>query len=471
MPKIIVSYRRSDSAAITGRIFDRLTSRYGDESVFMDIDNIPFGIDFRTHIKGELEKSDIVVAVIGPRWLGAVADGPARINEAADPVRVEVETALRSGVTLIPVLVDGATMPTESELPEGLKPLAFINAAPVDTGRDFRAHMDRLIRSMDGILVARGKPTTAPPSPAPVPTEVKTAPLPAAAAPAASRSRMVWLAIPLVLIAVAAGVWAFMTRSETNVVSAPKTPGDPTSVQYPAYKGRVGDEIGFLHADTVAALTQKLADLETKSAVQVVIALLRDVPSAPPVEFAEELSRRWKVGGDKKSGVLLIMYPNQRRLTLLVGSGAQDRLDRGISNLITQEVDKRLQSGDVVGGLMHGVDDLIEVLTGDVKAWQARVTGTSSAPTPVAPPAPPPTTYRILPNVSGGVQNLRTGPATKYPVVFAIPAGSTGITISGCQKSEDGSRPWCAANWRTYSGWISSCCIVDEKTGAPPRLD
>ncbi len=66
---------------------------------------------------------------------------------------------------------------------------------------------------------------------------------------------------------------------------------------------------------------------------------------------------------------------------------------------------------------------------------------------------------------------MRSGPATKYPIVVAVPAGATGITISGCQKAEDATRPWCAANWRTYSGWISSCCIVDEKTGAPPKVD
>jgi hypothetical protein len=120
---------------------------------------------------------------------------------------------------------------------------------------------------------------------------------------------------------------------------------------------------------------------------------------------------------------------------------------------------------------MHAVDDIIELLTGDAKIWQARMSGTPAAPTPVPPPQPPPTTYRILPNVSGGIQNLRTGPATKYPIVTTIPAGATGITISGCRGSEDGTRPWCAANWRTFGGWISSCCIVDERTGAPPKTD
>jgi uncharacterized protein YraI len=77
----------------------------------------------------------------------------------------------------------------------------------------------------------------------------------------------------------------------------------------------------------------------------------------------------------------------------------------------------------------------------------------------------------VLANVSGGVQNLRSGPAVRYPLVVAIPAGATGITLGACRPAEDGSRPWCAAKWRNYSGFISSCCVVDERTGAPPRLE
>ena len=70
MPRITISYRRADSDAIAGRIRDRLARHYGDRAVFMDIDNIPFGIDFREHIKGELASNDMLVAVVGPKWLG-----------------------------------------------------------------------------------------------------------------------------------------------------------------------------------------------------------------------------------------------------------------------------------------------------------------------------------------------------------------------------------------------------------------
>src|SRR5262249_4763617 len=87
------------------------------------------------------------------------------------------------------------------------------------------------------------------------------------------------------------------------------------------------------------------------------------------------------------------------------------------------------------------------------------------SPNPAATPRSEPqgATYRVLANVPGGVQNLRSGPAVRYPLVVAIPAGATGITLGACRAAEDGSRPWCAAKWRSYSGFISSCCIVDER--------
>jgi hypothetical protein len=156
MPSIIVSYRRTDTDVISGRIRDRLASHYGPTSVFMDIDSIPFGIDFREHIKSALQKNDILIAIIGPNWIGK-SDASTRLLDEADPVRLEVEAALQRGIPVVPVLVSGAPMPKSSELPDSLKDLPFRNAAIVDGGRDFHQHMDRLIRSMDGLLTATSK--------------------------------------------------------------------------------------------------------------------------------------------------------------------------------------------------------------------------------------------------------------------------------------------------------------------------
>src|SRR5262245_8502554 len=162
MSRIIISYRRADSAAISGRIFDRLASHYGDDAVFMDIDKIPFGTDFRDHIREVLAGGDILLAIIGPDWLGKASDGTSRVMDEADPVRVEIESALRQKTRIIPVLVDGASMPSVADLPDALRDLAYLNAAPIDVGRDFRTHMDRLIRSIDDVLgPARAAPAQA----------------------------------------------------------------------------------------------------------------------------------------------------------------------------------------------------------------------------------------------------------------------------------------------------------------------
>src|SRR5580693_5052725 len=86
MPKIAISYRRADSEAMTGRIFDRLIAHYGKDAIFRDIDDIPPGIDFRVHINQTLLKTNILLAIVGPQWLGAASDGSAdRIHEETHP--------------------------------------------------------------------------------------------------------------------------------------------------------------------------------------------------------------------------------------------------------------------------------------------------------------------------------------------------------------------------------------------------
>jgi hypothetical protein len=110
MPRITISYRHDDSLDITGRIFDRLAGHFGREAVFRDIDNIPPGADFRRHIDRVLDESDIILAIVGPRWLGPDNE-QRRLASPNDPVRVEIETALRKNKPLIPVLVARAVMP------------------------------------------------------------------------------------------------------------------------------------------------------------------------------------------------------------------------------------------------------------------------------------------------------------------------------------------------------------------------
>lgn len=166
MPRITISYRRDDSGVITGRIFDRLTAHYGRNSVFRDIDNIPLGVDFRQHVGDALGKSDVVLAIVGPRWTGARETG-SRLADEADPVRLEIEATLRNGVPLIPVLVLGAAMPQSADLPDSLKDFAYRNGIRIDAGQDFDTHMARLIHAMDRMLrMPRGADDDAPTNPA-----------------------------------------------------------------------------------------------------------------------------------------------------------------------------------------------------------------------------------------------------------------------------------------------------------------
>ena len=155
MPKVFLSYRRSDASAIAGRIFDRLVVYYGREAIFMDVDDIPIGTDFRRHIDGFLHQSDILLAIIGTEWLVVGDSGAPRLFDTNDPVRNELKAALQIGLPIIPVLVDGARMPGESDLPDDLREFAFRNAAEVASGRDFDVQTERLIRSVDRILMER----------------------------------------------------------------------------------------------------------------------------------------------------------------------------------------------------------------------------------------------------------------------------------------------------------------------------
>ena len=109
MAKIAISYRRSDSQDITGRIFDRLAQHFGKETVFRDIDSMEPGVDFRDQISKALTTSDVLLAIVGPKWLGLGEGTRHRIQNEDDPVRVEVETALTRKIPIVPVLVGGMT--------------------------------------------------------------------------------------------------------------------------------------------------------------------------------------------------------------------------------------------------------------------------------------------------------------------------------------------------------------------------
>jgi hypothetical protein len=147
---IFISYRRSDSADIAGRIDDRLTGRFGRNLIFKDVDSIPLGLDFKEYLDEKVSECSVFLAIIGDRWLEAGDEtGVRRLNDPADFVRIEIESALKRGIPVIPLLVRGAKMPMEGQLPDGLKKLAYRNGIPIRHDPDFHRDMDRLIAALE----------------------------------------------------------------------------------------------------------------------------------------------------------------------------------------------------------------------------------------------------------------------------------------------------------------------------------
>jgi uncharacterized protein YigE (DUF2233 family) len=151
----VISYRRADSQDIAGRIGDHLRRRFGDSQVFLDTGSIPAGADFRHTIQEAMRRRGVLVAIVGPDWIGARNGTTNRIHDHDDPVRMEVAAALANGLPIIPVLVNGASMPTANELPDDLKDFSYRNALAIDRGRNFHRDADDLIREIEA-LAPRG---------------------------------------------------------------------------------------------------------------------------------------------------------------------------------------------------------------------------------------------------------------------------------------------------------------------------
>ena len=116
MSGVFISYRREDSSGYAGRLFDILSARFGRENTYMDIDTIRGGDNFVAVIEDKISLCDVLLAVIGERWLTSTAEnGTRRLEMAGDFVRLEIAKALERGVRVIPVLVGGATVPHQDD--------------------------------------------------------------------------------------------------------------------------------------------------------------------------------------------------------------------------------------------------------------------------------------------------------------------------------------------------------------------
>ena len=151
MSGIFLSYRRDDASGWAGRLYEHLVRDWGIEHVFMDIDTIAPGEDFRKAIARTMETCDVVMVVIGPNWIDARDQaGRRRLEQESDTHRAEVVAALSADVRVVPVLVGGAAMPALNQLPGPMQELVYRNAAIVEDRR-FASDVDALQRTLRGL--------------------------------------------------------------------------------------------------------------------------------------------------------------------------------------------------------------------------------------------------------------------------------------------------------------------------------
>jgi TIR domain len=149
VPKVFISYRRSDSLHVTGRVYDRLASSFGSRSLFRDVDSIPLGERFRQVIEDAVTKCDVLIVIIGENWVDVRDnEGRRRLDSADDYVRLEVASALSSGIPVIPVLIESTAIPSVDQLPADLQELTAANAARVRSDPDFHDDVDKLVRAI-----------------------------------------------------------------------------------------------------------------------------------------------------------------------------------------------------------------------------------------------------------------------------------------------------------------------------------
>jgi DNA-binding CsgD family transcriptional regulator/tetratricopeptide (TPR) repeat protein len=166
MASVFVSYRRTDAPGHAGRLYDRLVERFGEARVFKDLDSMEPGADFVEVVEDTIDRCDALVAVIGRHWLPAKQGGERGLNDPQDWMRVELVQALKRGIRVIPVLVQGAAMPSPADLPDDLKALTRRHAVEISEAA-WTAQVNRLIDSLERPLARAPDRERREPSPEP----------------------------------------------------------------------------------------------------------------------------------------------------------------------------------------------------------------------------------------------------------------------------------------------------------------
>ena len=206
MRAIFISYRREDSEGHAGRLFESLADHFGKEAVFMDVAAIEPGRDFRRALDEQVASCGVLLAVIGKGWLDARGEsGARRLDDPTDFVRLEIASALKRDIPVVPVLVHGAVMPHAGELPADMAELAYRNGVELTHARwesDVQLLIDALRPYVERAQTTGAEAVTT------TPASSQAAPAAAAPATAARSAHAPWVAVAcgvLVLIAAAGG--------------------------------------------------------------------------------------------------------------------------------------------------------------------------------------------------------------------------------------------------------------------------
>jgi hypothetical protein len=157
MAGIFINYRRDDAPGVAGRLFDYLALKFPRRSLFMDVDAMKPGVDFAQQLDTQVSQCQVLLAVIGPHWLDAKDKaGARRLDAEKDYVRIELASALKRAIPVIPILVDGAAMPPEDALSDDLKPLARRHALELRHSR-FNADADAIMHALESVVPRRSR--------------------------------------------------------------------------------------------------------------------------------------------------------------------------------------------------------------------------------------------------------------------------------------------------------------------------
>ncbi len=231
MSAIFISYRREDAEDSARALYESLVPVFGKERLFMDVEAIALGSDFRDAIEHSLDNCGVFLAIIGPTWLDVKnPDDPAgqcRLDDPGDYVRLEVSTALKRGSSLpvIPVLVRGANMPPAAKLPEDLRNLTYRNALTL-SHLDWDGAVQKLVSNVRRYVDEGGSPQPAASALRAAAAAARTGPsvelgsaatISISSSPAGSRMKKgILIGVPLLIAAAVIGYFALRPKPKPN---------------------------------------------------------------------------------------------------------------------------------------------------------------------------------------------------------------------------------------------------------------